>query len=181
MVLTVGLVGAWLPCSAIARERAAVVGSAVRLESGLTVAPFAVPVATPVAVVQPGGVYYAFSPSSAGDDANLRAEFEAFQRWKQSQASVSEIQSTPPQPRGRATVAEAARPTLVATHCLRCHGGAQAKGGVRLDGTPANGQRLAAIRAVLAGEMPKGKPLAEDVLGELLYELSSPSFFNAGE
>jgi hypothetical protein len=53
--------------------------------------------------------------------------------------------------------------------------GVQAKGGLRLDGSLTSDQRLAAIRAALSGKMPKGKPLAADVLGELLYELASGS------
>jgi hypothetical protein len=65
--------------------------------------------------------------------------------------------------------------SLLSTNCLVCHRGTQAKGGLRLDGVLANETRLAAIRAVVSGEMPKGKPLGADVLGELLLELSEAS------
>lgn len=150
------------------RERAV-----VRLDTGLVVVPFAVPVATPVAVVQPGGAYYVFGPREAEGEATLRAEFEAFRRWRQEQlannaentARAAAEDSLPREDADRAR-------SLVAEHCLACHRGPQAKGGVRLDGRLSSDARLAAMRAVLAGKMPKGKTLADDVAGELLYELT---------
>jgi hypothetical protein len=161
------LIAAWLASCAVARERAA----AVRFDSGLTVVPFAVPVATPVAVVQPGGVYYAVVPQGAGEDATLRAEFEAFKRWRLSQGATNAAAVD--------AAASATRPIspspLLNENCLSCHRGEQAKGGVRFDVALSSEQRLAAMRAVLTGEMPKGKPLAPDVLGELLLEISQSS------
>jgi mono/diheme cytochrome c family protein len=150
----------------IGRERAVV----VRLDTGLNVVPFAVPVATPVAVLQPGGVVYSYSPSNAEEDAKLRAEFEAFKRWRLTQNTQS-------LPAADARDGSAGRPAanampLVAANCIACHRGEQAKGGVRLDGLLSSDARLAAIRAVLSGEMPKGKTLAADDVGALLFELS---------
>jgi hypothetical protein len=165
-MLLVVLIAAWLANCAVARERASV----VRFESGLTVVPFAVPVATPVAVVQPGGVYYAVVPQGAGDDARLRAEFEEFKRWRATQR----VTNTTPS-KATATLSEGNPSPLLNANCLACHRGGQSKGGVRLDISLSNEQRLAAIRAVVSGEMPKGKPLAPDVLGELLLELSQSS------
>ena len=161
------LIAAWLASCATARDRTSV----IRLDSGLTVVPFAVPVATPVAVVQPGGVYYAVVPQGAGDDVKLRAEFEEFKRWRKSQlvanSTPSEVTTTPS--------GQVSPSPLFVANCLACHRGRQAKGGVRLDVALSSEQRLAAIRAVLSGEMPKGKPLAPDVLGELLLEISQTS------
>lgn len=172
-----GLGIALLANDAVARERAVV----ARLETGLTVVPFAVPVATPVAVLQPGGVAYSYSPSpssgnaagGAAHDAKLREEFEAFRRWRQAQQAPADETAA-------ATDAESKRAQvdvtpLVAANCLACHRGEQAKGGVRLDGSPSSARRLAAIRAVLSGEMPKGRTLAAEDVGELLFELSDGS------
>jgi hypothetical protein len=161
------LIAAWLASCAVARERA----EAVRFDSGLTVVPFAVPVATPVAVVQPGGVYYAVVPQGAGDDAKLRAEFEAFKRWRNTQnlATVAAVDAA------AAKTRPISPSPLLSANCLSCHRGEQAKGGVRFDVALSSEQRLAAIRAVVAGEMPKGKSLAPDVLGELLLEISQSS------
>lgn len=151
---------------------------AVRLESGLTIVPFAVPVATPVTVLGPSQVHYGYAPApqppnaaAAGDrvDPQLLAEFEAFRRWRESQYAASAADSTTDD-----AIPSAARPTmpLVAEHCLRCHSGSQAKGDFHLDAELTDDQRLSAIRAALTGEMPKGKPLSPDQLGPLLYELS---------
>ncbi len=162
------------PQTTLGRDRFA----AVRLDSGLTVVPFAVPVATPVAVVGPSQAFYAYAPQvhatssdAAADneiDSQLRAEFEAFRRWRKSQAAASAADAV------GANATPDASP-LVSANCLRCHAGANAKGDIRFDGELTNDQRLAAIRAALSGEMPKGKPLSADVLGPLLYELSQPS------
>ena len=165
-MLLVVLIAAWLANCVVAGERASV----VRFDSGLTVVPFAVPVATPVAVVQPGGVYYAVVPQGAGDDARLRAEFEEFRRWRSSQSVTNTVPSN-----AAATSNEVRQSPLLSATCLSCHRGEQAKGGVRLDVELSSEQRLAAIRAVVSGEMPKGKPLAPDVLGALLLELSQSS------
>jgi hypothetical protein len=154
---------------------------ATRLDSGLTIVPFAVPVATPVAVVQSGAVHYAYVPPVAKAEAELpggaelRAEFEAFRQWRQSQRGERANPAAAAEPNVTRPSASVSQAPLMATHCLKCHSGAQAKGAVRLDGVLSNEQRLAAIRAVLAGDMPKGKPLESDVLGELLFELSQSS------
>lgn len=153
---------------------------AVRLETGLTVVPFAVPVATPAAVVGPSQAYYGYAPqpTAASDasadnvtDPQLLAEFEAFRRWRASQRTAGSGGAAHP-----AASADSALPStpLLTTHCSRCHSGPQAKGEFQLDGPLTSEQRLAAIRAALAGEMPKGKPLPPDELGPLLYELSQP-------
>lgn len=153
---------------------------AVRLETGLTIVPFAVPVATPVAVLGPSQVYYGYAPQPAVasgaavsnvTDPQLLAEFEAFRRWRESQRAADSGGAA--NAGGSADSAPPSMP-LFAAHCLRCHSGPQAKGEFHLDGRLTNEQRLAAIRAALAGEMPKGKPLPPDELGPLLYELSQP-------
>jgi mono/diheme cytochrome c family protein len=152
------------------RERVVV----ARLDTGLNVVPFAVPVATPVAVLQPGGVVYSYSPSNATkdavNDAKLWTEFEAFRRWRLAQG-VENVESKESADALSAGPATNGTP-LVTAHCLACHRGAQAKGGVRLDGLLSSDARLAAIRAVLAGEMPRGKTLATEDVGALLLELS---------
>jgi len=134
----------------------------VRQETAITVVPFAVPVATPVAVVNPTGVFYAYSPLAAtygaaggGAASELSREFEEFRRWKESK--------------------QAARPaaeSMVANRCSKCHSGAAAKGDFRLDGPLSADARLAAIRAVLAGRMPKDQPLSPDETGALVKELA---------
>jgi hypothetical protein len=187
--LAVALAVAALCCAPFTLQRASAGDRfrAVRFESGLTVVPFAVPVATPVAVLGPAQVFYGYAPrppaastaaASDATDPQLLVEFEAFRRWRDSQRASSDRDSAV----GDST-ANPAQPTmpLVAAHCLKCHSGPQAKGEFRLDGDLTGERRLAAIRAALAGEMPKDKPLSSDDLGPLLYELSQPRPGVSGE
>ena len=130
----------------------------VRQESALVVVPFAVPVATPVAVVNPTGVFYAYSPQAAAYDAASDEdwrEFNEFRRWRQSQPTISN-----------------AAPA-VANACLKCHAGAAAKGEFRLDQPLTAEARIKAIRAVLAGQMPKDKPLSPGEISGLIAELAT--------
>lgn len=138
----------------------------VQQEAALTVVPFAVPVATPVAVVNPTGVFYAYSPLAAthgasnGDaTADVWREFEEFRRWKASQTRKTADQ----QPLAS---------SLIARTCLKCHAGSAAKAGFRLDEPLAAEARLRAIRAVLAGRMPKDKPVSPTEIGGLIAELA---------
>jgi hypothetical protein len=131
----------------------------VRRETALVVVPFAVPVATPVAVVNPTGVFYSYSPSAAAygaaSDDDWR-QFEEFRRWKES----------------RQTAASPGTPA-VANSCLKCHAGAAAKGNFRLDGPLDADTRLRAIREVLGKRMPKDKPLSAGEISALVDELAA--------
>ena len=131
----------------------------VRQEAALVVVPFAVPVATPMAVVNPRGVFYAYSPLAAtygvANDEHWR-EFEEFRRWKQS--------------------GEAALPSVapaVSSACLKCHAGTVAKGNFRLDQPLTADARIKAIREVIAGRMPKDKPLLAGEISGLIAELAA--------
>jgi hypothetical protein len=132
----------------------------VQQEAALTVVPFAVPVATPVAVINPTGVFYAYSPLAATHGATNGdatsddwREFEEFRRWKASQSKKAS--------------------GVVAGTCLKCHSGPAAKAGIRLDEPLAAEARLKAIRAVLAGRMPKDKPLSASEISGMVAELAA--------
>jgi hypothetical protein len=127
----------------------------VQQDSALVVVPFAVPVATPVAVVNPTGVFCAYSPLAA-----MHGEYEEFRRWKESQAAKNAEQ-------------QARASSLVARTCLKCHSGAAAKTDFRLDEPMAADARLKAIREVLSGRMPKDKPLGPAEISALVAELAA--------
>jgi hypothetical protein len=130
-----------------------------RQEAALVAVPFAVPVATPVAVVNPTGVFYAYSPLAAAygaaSDEHWR-EFEEFRRWKQSQQAM--LPSAAP---------------AVSSTCLKCHAGPAAKGNFRLDQPLTADARIKAIREVIAGRMPKDKPLLAGEGSGLIAELAA--------
>lgn len=125
----------------------------VRLETGLTMVPFAVPVAVPVAVISQPAVLYAYRADVA--------------------ASATLAPAKPP----------AATPTLGAvdvlrTRCASCHSGASAEGELAIfDDRGELVERLprrAMLEAVEKGTMPKGlAPLTEDEV-ELLREWAKP-------
>jgi hypothetical protein len=143
----------------------------VVVDGGLTIVPFAVPVATPVAVINPGGVLYAATPppvvasvptapANTSADAQTMApsadELAEFRAWRAAKGN-------------RANAAT----TLVARHCATCHSGAAPKGNLSLTSVLSPEVRLRAIHAVLEGAMPPGRPLASAEATRLLQELSS--------
>jgi mono/diheme cytochrome c family protein len=140
-------------------------------QQGLAVVPFAIPVAVPVATVNPGGVYYGYQH---------QAQQFAPRSLPRSPMPMQQAETVP----SRDTSPESAQPTatttgsLVRQHCAKCHTGEAAKGGLRLDAWTSLGsdQRLKMIRRVLSDDeatrMPKGQTLDPQVLGELIQELS---------
>lgn len=127
------------------------------LDTGLTIVPFAV--ATPVAVVAPGSPVYSYRGPQAYQAAQPQvdpAEWAAFQAWKRQQGTVNALSVS-----------------LVQKNCAACH----AKDGDAKDHWDASGEltadmKLAAIAAVMTGEMPKSKTLDPQVRADIVAELS---------
>lgn len=140
-------------CATLLRGR----GSTV--DRRLAIVPFAIPVATPVAVVNSGGVLYAAGGppvASATTSSELDAdELADFRAWRAAKVARSTLPSS-----------------AVNEHCGRCHSGATPKGSFNLTGSSSAEVRLRAIDAALHGEMPPGNPLSTDELTRLLQELS---------
>jgi hypothetical protein len=68
--------------------------------------------------------------------------------------------------------------TMLVQKCLKCHAGANPKGGLSLENLAALSCeiRLKAVRAVLAEKMPKGGPrLTPEEAGRVLEELTKPN------
>ncbi len=128
--------------------------------TGAVIVPYAVPVATPVAVVSP----YAYQHSGAqvyGQQAKTADAqlFEEFLRWKQER----ETQVKP------AVVPQ----TLLQQNCVKCHSdNADAKGHFDMSKELTADQKLSAIRAVMTGKMPKAKTLDPQVRSDLIAEIS---------
>ena len=137
------------------------------LDTGLTIVPYAV--ATPVAVVTPGSPLYSYrdttqaygTQSLSAEDAQLLEEFKEFKRQRQAQVKAAVV----PQ-------------TLFAQNCAGCHtpGHASAKQDAidHLDASKelTSEQKLASIKAIMLGEMPRGKTLDPQVRADLIAELS---------
>ena len=71
---------------------------------------------------------------------------------------------------------QGASPGLVVQTCVKCHSGAEAKKGFRVDQELSDADRLKAIRRLLADDpakrMPKGGSLDAQTLGRLIQELA---------
>jgi mono/diheme cytochrome c family protein len=93
-------------------------------------------------------------------------ELAEFRAWRPAKADRAASNQVGPRP-------SRAAPSLIATHCATCHGGATPKAGLSLDGSLTPQVRLRAIRAVLQGDMPPGRPLAAAELTALLRELAT--------
>lgn len=147
----------------------------VQLETGLVVTPFAIPVATPVAVLAPANILYRVAPydvfpaqhsvsqQSPTRDQQLWNEFEQFRQWKQSRASQSPLTTPPLQKQF----------PLIKQSCLQCHSGTNPKGNLSLDANPPQHIRLRAIRAIITGQMPPESTLTPQQRGKLLLELAT--------
>ena len=146
------------------------VQSVIVNQQGLAVVPFAVPVAVPVATVNPGGVYYGYQQQAQPQAVQQQAPCPQVAH----EQAVQEPQTA--EPLTGETQAEST--SLVHQHCAKCHTGEQAKAGFRLEAWTTLGaeQRLKMIRRVLSDDestrMPKGKQLDPQTLGELIQELS---------
>lgn len=135
--------------------------NAVVIQStGAVITPFAVPVATPVAVVSPyayqhaGAASYGVQAQSA--DAKL---FEEFLAWKKGRDANQVTAAVVPQ-------------TLLQQNCVKCHtSNADAKAHLDMSVEMTAEQKLAASRALLKGTMPKNKTIDDKTRGNLLGEL----------
>lgn len=147
------------------------------LQSGLVVTPFAVPVAAPVAVAQVSPYVYGFSPagtqsysaaSSSTSEDRIAEKVIAKLKAAGFGGSTFQAQALP-----------AEKPSLVAANCAKCHAGASAAKGYRVDVPLSEAAKLKAIARILeddAGKrMPKGKTLDPQSLGLLLQELAKSS------
>lgn len=127
-----------------------VIGHNVVTSTGSVITPFAVPVGVPVGVVVNGYTYQAAQPQVDP------AEWAAFQQWRRQQGTVNALSAS-----------------LVQQNCAACH----AKDGEAKDHWDASGEltaelKLAAIKAVVSGAMPKSKTLDPQVRADLIGELS---------
>lgn len=149
---------------------------AVQLQSGLAVVPFAVPVATPIAVVNQSPFVYGFS--SAG---SYGAQAQATVKTQSSEdALVDRLAAKLAARLGLDPVKPAAAPeapSLVTANCLGCHGATKQAGGVRFDAGLTDELRLRAVAAMMhddaAKRMPKGKSIDAATLGRLIQEFTT--------
>lgn len=127
--------------------------------TGQVIVPFAVPVATPVAVATP----YAYQHSGARA-ASVDPDYAEFLAWKAAKASTVKAAAVPQ--------------TLVTQHCASCHtpGHPNAKQDAidHLDmSKPLTAeQKLDSVKALLLGTMPKGKTIESQLRSDLVGELS---------
>ena len=129
------------------------VGANVILSTGQVITPYVVPVAVPVGVVSQGYAYQRAMPQAAPAAVDP-AEWEEFKAWKASK------------------VTPAAAASLVTQSCASCHTKqARAVKALDLNQPLTDKQRIAAAAAVLAGRMPKGKPIDAKLRGDILGEL----------
>lgn len=168
-----------IPSPAFARRPCrVVVQKNVVVQNDVVAVPFATPLAVPVAVAMPGSALYSAgqhtqqyshpvpAPSAGhissgaatpAGDAALFAEFQAFLEWRQGRTQAQ------------------SKPSLIAQTCGRCHTDNTRGAGVAhfvLSELQTCEGRLKAIRAVLAGKMPKGTTLDPDAAGKILEDLA---------
>ncbi len=136
--------------SAVAVQKNVVVGA------GFTVVPFAVPVAVPVATVQPPTVLYSYTaPHTSYPTQQDETE--------RSLPDAEALEAT----------------TLINQKCAQCHGGEAPKAGLDLsDPSTLNPeQRLKAIARVVSDDadlrMPKSGTLSPGEIGQVLQALSA--------
>ncbi len=113
--------------------------SAAKLETGLVIVPFAVPVAVPVATVRQPSVLYSFRSYAAGYGTG-----SSFQPGTQMRVDTS---------------ADPDAANILTRRCAACHSGASSQGGLRLfddtGGLLAKLPRRRVLESVEAGRMPK--------------------------
>jgi mono/diheme cytochrome c family protein len=134
-----------------AKSHVAARSSDARLDTGLAIVPFAVPVAVPVATVRQPSVLYSFRSYVAAYDT-------ASNQHLSTQHSVL---STQPAAGGSTSVGAAVPDAIniLTRRCAACHSGASAQGSLRLFGDAggllARLPRRRILEAVEAGRMPK--------------------------
>jgi hypothetical protein len=127
--------------------------SAVAFQSGLTIAPFAIPVAVPVATISQPAVFYGYAQYRTAPSTAMQP-------------------IEPPRPARSA-------PTMIEQRCAGCHSGPNPKGGVSLGAAISElprEQRLSILERVTSSDpqrrMPLGEPpLTPDELRTVLQEL----------
>ncbi len=123
--------------------------------SGLTVVPFAVPVAVPVATVQVPTVLYSYSASGAAHPT-APASTDIGAHVDTAEEATSIIQQA----------------------CVRCHGGEAPQAGLSLESLDglSREQRLEAVARLVSDDpdlrMPRGATLAPAEIGRVLQALS---------
>jgi len=123
----------------------------------LTVVPYAVAVAVPVAAVTPGAALYSYKESAPPQQASHDPEYQEFLQWKAGRSGSSRAQAS----------------SLVTTHCASCHTG-RGSGVDFFDLSRASCEDLRrAAAAVAKGAMPKGARLSGEEVGKLAFELST--------
>lgn len=139
--------------------------------TGQVIVPFAVPVATPVAVVSPyayqhSGGSKVYSNEVRTSDSKLFEEFLAWRSKREAEASSNQVRTQEiPQ-------------TLVQQNCVACHtpGNPKSKSlaieALDMSTELTSDQKLSAIKALLLGSMPPGKTIDAQLRSDLAAELS---------
>ena len=129
--------------------------NAVVIQStGAVIVPFAVPVATPVAVATP----YLYQHSGV-QAASADPDYQEFLAWKAAKANQVKAAVVPQ--------------TLLQQNCVKCHTeNADAREHFDMSKELTADQKLSAIRAVMTGKMPKAKTLDPQVRADIVAQLS---------
>lgn len=147
--------------------------NAVVIQStGAVITPFAVPVATPVAVVSPYSYSYSggskvYSNDVRTQDSKLFEEFLEWRSKREAEASSNQVRTQElPQ-------------TLLAQHCASCHTPGHPKSKrdaidhLDMSKPLTADQQKAASLSMLDGKMPKDRPIDDKLRGEIIRELLS--------
>lgn len=168
------VLSAAIACGAVCNQQVAV----QQFAANVAITPFAIPVAVPVASVQNPSLFYNYNSYASQYSDNSYGGYAASgagTAWEDRLAArvaekvLSRVNSISP----------ASAQTLVASNCVKCHQGEDAKGAYRMDVPLTEGKKLKAITRILADDpakrMPKGKTLGAEELGKLIQELSRPA------
>lgn len=147
---------------------------AVQLQSGLVVTPFAVPVASPVAVANVSPFVYGFQSagSYAPQSAAVKAQSTEDALVERLAAKLAAKLGLDVKP-----LAVPETPSLISATCVSCHGPTKQGGGIRFDQGLTDELRLQAVAAMMlddgAKRMPKGKAIDAVTLGKLIQEFTT--------
>ncbi len=150
-----------LATPALADHCRVVRSNAVVLDTGLTIVPYAV--ATPVAVVAPGSPLYSYRDTAQAygqpQAGSADPDYAEFLAWKAAKANQVKSAVVPQ--------------TLLQQNCVKCHTeNADAREHLDMSKELTSDQKLASIKALLLGSMPKGKTIDAQLRSDLAAELS---------
>ncbi len=166
-------------CPSVAvNHRQVVVARNVVAHSNVIQTTFAVPIGVPVAV--PSVVSYQAVPQPQYQSQHYQQPQHASTVTTKAECAACSCPNCPncaAKGEVKAAVVESkSLLSLVQQNCVRCHSGAEPKGGLDLSGALDCETRMKCIARVLADSddkrMPKGKSLNPDDLGKLIQELA---------